>query len=55
MNTLDTMTTILITLTAGLLYATWQARRSGNEPRDVGLMAATTASLAIATAFSALG
>lgn len=52
---MDTMTIILITLTVGLLYATWRSRRAGDEPRDVGLMAATTASLAIATAFSAFG
>lgn len=52
---LDTMTIILITLTVGLLYATWQSRRTGNEPRDVAFMAVTTASLATATAFSALG
>ncbi len=52
---LDTMTIILITLTVGLLYATWQSRRTGNERRDVAFMAVTTASLATTTAFSAFG
>jgi hypothetical protein len=49
------MTTILITLTVGLLFATWQSRRKGDEPRDVALMAATAASLATATAFAVFG
>lgn len=52
---MDTITIILSTMTVGLLYATWQSRRIGNEPRDVKLMALTTASLALATAVSAVG
>lgn len=52
---MDTVTIILITLTVGLLYATWHSRRTGNEPRDVAFLATTTASLAIATTFSAFG
>lgn len=39
---MDTLTTLLLVIALVLLAAAWQARRLGNDWRDVALMAGTS-------------
>jgi hypothetical protein len=51
---MDHITLMLAVLTLGMAGVTWQARRLGNERRDVRLLGAFTGLLGAGTAFSAL-
>ena len=51
---MDTTTTLLLVLTLVMLGVTWQARRLGNEGRDVALLAVTTSLLGAGSIVSAV-
>lgn len=50
---MDTLTIVLVVLTASLLWVTWQAKRLGQERRDVALLAAVTGALGVGSVVSA--
>ena len=51
---MDTTTTLLLLMTLVMLGVTWQARRLGNERRDVALLAVTTSLLGAGSTVSAV-
>lgn len=51
---LDVLTTVLIVLAAALLVATWEARRHGNDKRDIAMLATLSGVFGVGSAATAL-
>lgn len=51
---MDNTTTLLILLALVMLGVTWQARRLGNERRDIAFLAITTGLLGAGSTVSAI-
>ncbi len=52
--TLDLVTSLLIVLATALVCATWEARRHGNDKRDVALLAVLSSVFGVGSAATAV-